>query len=99
VHDRELLSSSLCSLLASSTRHLIGHLDGEQNAQFISDMAPFNVNFWLVDADSKSVVSEKYPENLAKLCDGILALEHVAEMSDRENAHAVKRALANLLKH
>lgn len=43
VQDIDLLEDQLCSLLASSTRALISELDGEENAQFLSNMAPFNV--------------------------------------------------------
>merc|ERR1719402_1373019 len=59
VQNIDLLSESLCTLLASSTRHLLHKLNGEENARFISDMAPFNVNFWLLDGDVKLVMASK----------------------------------------
>ena len=43
VSDVNLLSRALCAMLASSTRVLLQELEGERNAQFVSDMAPFNV--------------------------------------------------------
>ena len=45
VQDVDLLEDELCSLLACSTRALISKLNGEQNAQFLANMAPFNVKY------------------------------------------------------
>jgi hypothetical protein len=45
VQDVDLLEDELCSLLASSTRALISKLNGEKNAQFLANMAPFNVKY------------------------------------------------------
>ncbi|CBY16241.1 unnamed protein product [Oikopleura dioica] len=95
VQDVDLLEDELCSLLACSTRALISKLNGEQNAQFLANMAPFNVNFWLDEKEPQKMISgNKAAENLIALCNGIVKIDGFTKNPKRkENAKAILRAL------